>query len=326
MRLPCLRAQLRGSCETQPREAGSTYWVQVRPTFLPRLLSSLTLSRPLLPSGCPAGLLGRDRPPRATLTRPPPGAPCSRRGCSQGHLVKVREPASWDAFSALLCSPGHKRRGVLEGSRRGGERRTHPPGRRVTAVRPPPGRRGLSAASTGCQPQTAGPPGGHPTRAAEACPGGTPHQGSGGRPRRDTPTRAAEAGPGGHPTSAAEAGPGGHPTRAAEAGPGGTPHQGSGGRPRGHTPTRAAEAGPGRAPGQPPPETDCARPGLQASPPGSNHREWARPRPAHPSPSRLHGQPQAGTLPRARLCDEFLNLPPNSCGCSGAQELRLHSG
>ena len=302
MRLPCLRAQLRGSCETQPREAGSTYWVQVRPTFLPRLLSSLTLSRPLLPSGCPAGLLGRDRPPRATLTRPPPGAPCSRRGCSQGHLVKVREPASWDAFSALLCSPGHKRRGVLEGSRRGGERRTHPPGRRVTAVRPPPGRRGLSAASTGCQPQTAGPPGGHPTRAAEACPGGTPHQGSGGRPRRDTPTRAAEAGPGG------------------------TPHQGSGGRPRGHTPTRAAEAGPGRAPGQPPPETDCARPGLQASPPGSNHREWARPRPAHPSPSRLHGQPQAGTLPRARLCDEFLNLPPNSCGCSGAQELRLHSG
>ena len=123
MRLPCLRAQLRGSCETQPREAGSTYWVQVRPTFLPRLLSSLTLSRPLLPSGCPAGLLGRDRPPRATLTRPPPGAPCSRRGCSQGHLVKVREPASWDAFSALLCSPGHKRRGVLEGSRRGGERR-----------------------------------------------------------------------------------------------------------------------------------------------------------------------------------------------------------
>lgn len=94
MRLPCLRAQLRGSCETQPREAGSTYWVQVRPTFLPRLLSSLTLSRPLLPSGCPAGLLGRDRPPRATLTRPPPGAPCSRRGCSQGHLVKVREPAS----------------------------------------------------------------------------------------------------------------------------------------------------------------------------------------------------------------------------------------
>lgn len=199
MRLPCLRAQLRGSCETQPREAGSTYWVQVRPTFLPRLLSSLTLSRPLLPSGCPAGLLGRDRPPRATLTRPPPGAPCSRRGCSQGHLVKVREPASWDAFSALLCSPGHKRRGVLEGSRRGGERRTHPPGRRVTAVRPPPGRRGLSAASTGCQPQTAGPPGGHPTRAAEACPGGTPHQGSGGRPRGDTPPGQWRPAPGAHP-------------------------------------------------------------------------------------------------------------------------------
>lgn len=50
------------SCTDPARPAGSASWVQLRPALPPLLAYSLTLSRPLLPSGCPAGPLGRDKP------------------------------------------------------------------------------------------------------------------------------------------------------------------------------------------------------------------------------------------------------------------------
>ena len=86
-----------GTSSDHPREAGSASWVQLRPAFLPLLSYSLTLSRPLLPSGRPAGPLGRDQPapsytdPAATWgTLLPKGLFARTFGKSQGTSILRR--------------------------------------------------------------------------------------------------------------------------------------------------------------------------------------------------------------------------------------------
>ena len=69
-------------------------------------------------------------------------------------------------------------------------------------------------------------PGAHPTRAAEAGPGGTPQPGQRRPAPGDTPPAQRRPAPGDTPPGQRRPAPGGHPTRAVEAGPGGTPQPG----------------------------------------------------------------------------------------------------